>query len=246
MTFVRDVAEGVHVITRAHTNMFLVEAGGGLLLVDTGLPSFWPDIEAGVARLGYGRDDVSGVIITHGHFDHVGCARRLRDQWGVPILVSARDRYLAAHPYSYAHERNRPAYVLSHPGGLPILASMGAAGAFGVRGVDGTQDPGDLPPLPSDVELIATPGHTEGHVVVHLPERRVILTGDALVTRDPYTGGTGPQIVAGAATADSLTALASLAPLVDTQADTVLPGHGGPWRNGIASAVDAAIGRGAH
>ncbi|MEU4837576.1 MBL fold metallo-hydrolase [Nocardia testacea] len=85
-----------------------------------------------------------------------------------------------------------------------------------------------------------------GDCALHLPEREVVLSGDALVTLDPYTGGKGPQIVAGAATADSPMALAALAAPADTGARSVLPGHGEPWTEGVATAVELAVRAGPH
>jgi glyoxylase-like metal-dependent hydrolase (beta-lactamase superfamily II) len=96
--------------------------------------------------------------------------------------------------------------------------------------------------------VVFTPGHTYGQCALHLPDRDVLLTGDALVTLDPYTGRRGPQIIAGAATADSAQALVSLDRLVayDSGATTLLPGHGDPWTGGVAAAVEQARRTGAH
>ena len=56
--------------------------------------------------------------------------------------------------------------------------------------------------LPGRPELVPAPGHTDGEHVVHLPDHGAVLTGDALVTLDPYTGRRGPRVVARAATND--------------------------------------------
>jgi len=246
MAFIRDVADGVHVITRAHTNMFLIEDQGRLLFIDAGLPAFWSDVKTALTELRVGPDAIAGVLLTHAHFDHVGCAHRLHDTWHVPIWVHTADQQLAAHPYSYRHELPRWNYPLTHPAGIPKLANMTATGALTVHGITDTTPLPDLAGLPGSPVLVETPGHTDGHVAFHLPERDVLFTGDALVTLDPYTGHTGPQIVAGAATADSTVALASLRSLEQTGANTALPGHGGPWRTGIDEAVARAVRRGAH
>ena len=95
----------------------------------------------------------------------------------------------------------------------------------------------DVPGRPT---VVFSPGHTYGHCALFFPERDAIITGDALVTLDPYTAQTGAQIIAGAATADSEMALASLSALAATRARIVLPGHGEPWRAGIGAAVAAA------
>ena len=89
-------------------------------------------------------------------------------------------------------------------------------------------------------KILFTPGHTYGHVAFHLPDRDVVIAGDALVTLNPYTGGKGPQIVARAATANSQQALASLDRLAETGAGTLLPGHGPPWTRGAEEAVRLA------
>ena len=48
--------------------------------------------------------------------------------------------------------------------------------------------------LPGAPQVLHTPGHTDGSCVLFLPERRALLTGDALVTLDPYTGRRGPRV----------------------------------------------------
>ncbi|MFJ6679420.1 hypothetical protein ACIQLK_09890 [Microbacterium sp. NPDC091382] len=60
------------------------------------------------------------------------------------------------------------------------------------------------------------------------------------MTLDPYTGISGPQIVADAATADGAAAVRSLDRLQRTEAAVVLPGHGEPWTRGIAAAAHQA------
>ena len=243
-----DVAEGVHLVTHAHVNCYIIEDDTGITLVDAGLPSMFPMVDQALARLGRGPAEVRALILTHGHFDHVGFARRVQQDWGLPILVHRDDAWLAAHPYRYRPERNRLLYPLTHPRGVPLLARMAAAGALSVKGVDGAAEltddaTGDLPGQPV---VLPTPGHTRGHCALHLPARDVVICGDAVVTLDPYTGQTGPQIVASAATANSPEALASLEVIASTEATTLLPGHGDPWHGGAHEAVAAAIATGPH
>lgn len=252
----RDVAEGVHQLSVSHTNLYIVEHSGGILLVDAGLPVFWPHLLIALKELGTSRENVTGVLLTHAHFDHVGCVRRLTREWGVPVWHHPADTGLLAHPYRYAHERARSLYPFRYPRNLPVLWDFAKAGALFVRGeTEGTQLGADLR-LPAGVlagsgerggpVILATPGHTFGHVSLHLPDRDALIVGDALVTLDPYTGQTGPQIVAGAATADSAAALRSLETLAATGARIVLPGHGEPWTAGIGEAVAQAWATGAH
>ncbi|OLT53017.1 MBL fold metallo-hydrolase [Cellulosimicrobium sp. CUA-896] len=244
-----EVADGIHRLTRAHVNVYLVLGDDGrVLVVDAGLPAMWPDLGHALRTLGRTPDDLAGVVLTHAHFDHLGFLARARRTLGVPAWLHPGDAHIAAHPYRYAHENLRAVYPVRYPKAVRILGAMTAAGALRVPGVR------DLRPLPDDGELdlpgaprvVATPGHTDGHCALHLPDRDVLLTGDALVTLDPYTARTGPQIVAGAATADSARALRSLDALAATGATTLLPGHGEPWTDGAAGAVDRARAVGAH
>ncbi|WP_213003953.1 MBL fold metallo-hydrolase [Clavibacter zhangzhiyongii] len=237
----RDVAPGVHLLAHAHVNMYLVEGDDGITLVDTAFPDTWPHLLQALAALGRTPDDVRAIVLTHGHWDHVGSAARAARELGAPVHVHPDDAHLARHPYSYRRERTPFVYPLRYGRAIPVVAAMAAAGALRVEGVDAVTDiaagPLDVPGRPV---AIPTPGHTDGHVALHLPDRDALITGDALVTLDPYTGRTGCRIVAGAATADSGRALRSLAALEGTDARIVLPGHGAPWRNGIRSAVSAA------
>ncbi|RWR18937.1 MBL fold metallo-hydrolase [Microbacterium enclense] len=234
---VTEVADGVIKITRAVTNCYLVDPDDGVLLIDAGLPRSWPFVLDALRWRGLSADDIVCVYLTHGHFDHVGLAERLQQDHHVPIHVHAADVPLARHPYRYDREASRVLYPLRHARGLPHLARMALAGAFGVHGIDARGDVRPGAPVLGGLVPLATPGHTRGHVAFHLPDRGVLFTGDALVTLDPYTGRRGPRIVARAATADSTEALATLTVLESTGASLVLPGHGDAWPAGIHRAV---------
>lgn len=236
-----DVATGVHWLECARTNMYLIRTDNRVLVVDAGLPRMWPALQAALDRIGSSPSDIDGIVLTHGHFDHVGLALRAHREWQIPVWVHPRDRRLAAHPYRYRTERNRFRYPLTHPAGVPNLARMIIAGAAAVRGIEETT-PVDVETsarrlLHHDVRVLETPGHTDGHIALHVPGRDVLLVGDTLVTFDPYKNSSGPQIVAGAATADSATNLRSLQVLAETGAGLVLTGHGDPWTTGVAAAV---------
>jgi glyoxylase-like metal-dependent hydrolase (beta-lactamase superfamily II) len=238
---VREVADGVFLIEHAYTNCYLVVDEGAVTIVDAAYPSTWRIVRRTLDAIGLRASDVAAVLLTHGHFDHVGFARFLQSQLAVPVWVHAADRWLAAHPYRYRPQRNRFLFPLRHPRSVSVLSRMALAGALRVRGVDATTTfaagPLDLPGSPI---AVPTPGHTDGHCAFHLPDRGVLLTGDALVTLDPYTGRRGPRMVAPAATADIDLNRRSLDRLGALDAALLLPGHGDPWPHGCASAVRLA------
>ena len=245
----RDVANGIHRIEHAHVNLYLVEGDGGeYTVVDAGLPGVWSHLARLLGEVGANPNKVAALVLTHAHFDHVGVASAMQKEWRLPVWTHTDETRLAAHPLRYQHERNRFAVPLSHPRSLPIVARMTLAGALMVRGVKSVSvfDKDRSLDVPGKPVPVFTPGHTFGHTALHFPERDAIITGDALVTLDPYTGERGPQIVSGAATADSAQALNSLAALRDTGAAVVLPGHGEAWTGGISDATELARRRGPH
>jgi glyoxylase-like metal-dependent hydrolase (beta-lactamase superfamily II) len=240
-----NVAEGVHRIEDAYTNWYLLEEDGRLTIVDAGVPRSWDSLQEALRALGRRADDVEAVVLTHGHFDHVGFAERARRELSVPVWVHENDVPLTHHPRRYAYERTPAYYFATQVRALPIVASLLRHRAFWpppVRAVRRYTD--GVLEVPGRPRVVATPGHTIGHCALHLPDRDAVIAGDAVVTLDPYTGRRGPRIVARAATADSERALASLDALAATGARTVLTGHGPPWTAGAEAAVAAATAAG--
>ncbi|WP_336297670.1 MULTISPECIES: MBL fold metallo-hydrolase [Microbacterium] len=131
-----EVAPGVHRLGLAEVNCYLVVTPDGMTLVDAGLPRTGRVLDVVLDHLGARRSDIDAVLFTHGHFDHVGMARRLVDESGTPLLVHPRDAEMLRHPYRYGHERPRSAYPIRYPRAVPVLAAMAAAGALMVRGVE--------------------------------------------------------------------------------------------------------------
>ncbi|MCU1424050.1 MAG: fold metallo-hydrolase [Microbacteriaceae bacterium] len=241
-TLTRNVAPGVHRLEHAHVNCYLIEDDIGVTIVDAAFPGTWPLIGRALRAIGRSPSSVRALVLTHAHFDHLGFARRVREEWGVPVWAHPDEAYIAEHPYRYAHERSRLLYPVRYPRAIPVILDMTKAGALKVPGITDLEffEPGDTLDVPGRPTVVFCPGHTFGHCALHLPDRGALLAGDAIVTFNPYTAATGPQIVSGAATADSAQALASLEALEATDAATVLPGHGPSWRAGIASAVQLA------
>ena len=238
----RDVAPGLHRVGEAYTNWYLVEEDGRFTIVDTGFPRSWRTLERALGELGRSLSNVAAVVLTHGHFDHVGFAERARTELRVPVWVHERDVPLVRRPWRYDHERSRLSYFVRYPKFDVVFAAMGARGALWVKGLRGASTYTDAAELdvPGRPRVVFTQGHTYGHSSLHLADRDAVIAGDALVTFDPYTGRTGPRIVARAATADSERALSSLDALAATGARVVLPGHGEPWLAGVESAVELA------
>lgn len=237
----RNAADGIHRIEDAHTNWYLVEDERQLTVVDTGLPASWRSLLRALSDLGRSLRDIEAVVLTHGHFDHVGFARRATQQLGVDVWAHPKEQSVVRSPWHYDHERSRLLYF-RHPPFVKVFLEMTAMGAPFVQGIDPSRTfaDGDRLDVPGRPKILFTPGHTHGHCSLVFADRGAVIAGDALVTLDPYTGRRGPCIVAGAATADTGRAMSSLDALADLNATTVLTGHGPAWRGSPAEAVERA------
>jgi glyoxylase-like metal-dependent hydrolase (beta-lactamase superfamily II) len=99
---------------------------------------------------------------------------------------------------------------------------------------------GEVVDVPGKPRVVHVPGHTSGSCALHLEERGILFTGDALSTIDLLTGRAGPAVPPDFINESSAQALESLARLEGLRAQTVLTGHGEPWTGGIRSAVEIA------
>ena len=187
----RDVAEGVHRIGEHFANWYSLEEGGRLTVVDAGLPASWRSLLGVLEEIGRAPGDIEALAPTHAHFDHIGFAERARAELGIPVWIHENDVPLMERPWLYVSGRSPFAYRRT----LPLVASFVRAGALRagpIRGVRRFADEGTLD-LPGSPRVLFTPGHTLGRVALWQVDRDALITGDALVTHDPYTNIRGPN-----------------------------------------------------
>lgn len=119
----------------------------------------------------------AAIIMTHGHFDHVGALEQLAERWDVPV---------------YAHELERPyldgsaSYPPPDPsvgGGLmSMLSPLYPRGPVNVaHRLQNLPQDGSVPEMPG-WRWLHTPGHTPGHVSLWREADRTIVAGDAFIT----------------------------------------------------------------
>jgi glyoxylase-like metal-dependent hydrolase (beta-lactamase superfamily II) len=234
-----QMAPGVHRLHTRYENWYLLEDGGRLTVLDTGLPGNWGDFSRALSQLGHTPADIEAVLITHHHPDHAGNAERLRAS-GAQVLAHPADA-----PYLRGEQHMGNTSIvpfLRHPWFVRYLAHIVANRVTrtpAIAQLDELTD-GEVLDVPGSPRVIHAPGHTAGSCALFLEDRSLLFSGDALVTLDMTRGRTGPQIIRGPFTEDADRALESLGVLAATNAQTVLPGHGEPWTDGVRRAVAAA------
>ncbi len=233
------VAPGVHRVATRYENWYVLEQGGRLTLLDTGLPGDWDAFVSSLSRLGFAPGDIDAVLITHHHPDHAGNAERVRTG-GARVMAHPADapymrgerRVSSRRTLPYLRRRWYRVYMVH-------LLRKRVLSTSAIAALDELAD-GDVLDVPATPRVIHAPGHTAGSCALLLEDRSLLFTGAALVTLDMTRGRTGPRIIRGPHTEDADLALQSLDVLAATKAQTVLPGHGEPWPHGVESAVAAA------
>jgi glyoxylase-like metal-dependent hydrolase (beta-lactamase superfamily II) len=235
-----EIAPGVHRLGDKLVNFFLVEADGGLTLVDAGVPGFRGQLEAFLGDRGKTLEHIDALVLTHAHPDHTGLAEVVR-QAGATVHVHEADAGMARTGKAPKRERSLLPY-LRHGAAWRTVVALARAGA--VRPVKiaevtpfAGEDALDVPGRPVPIH---TPGHSNGHVALHLSDRGVLLTGDAMCTWNPLTGRLGPQVMPGGLAISSAAEIESLGRLEGIEAGMLVPGHGEPWTEGVAAAVARA------
>jgi glyoxylase-like metal-dependent hydrolase (beta-lactamase superfamily II) len=157
-------------------NVCFISSKDGWLLVDTGLPDSTESIIA-VAKEQFGGKKPQAIILTHGHFDHVGAITELAKQWDVPI---------------YAHELELPFltgqkdYLLPDPsvsdGLMAKISQMYPNQAINLGDrVNPIPKEGGIPEIP-EWRWLHTPGHTPGHISLFRESDGLLIAGDAFTT----------------------------------------------------------------
>jgi glyoxylase-like metal-dependent hydrolase (beta-lactamase superfamily II) len=234
---VTEIASGIHRLGNPLVNMYLVQDGDSLTLVDAGLPGFRGQLDETVRVLG---SKIEAVILTHGHGDHIGVAEGVRTDAGAAVHIHAADSELARSGKYHKRERSLLPY-LRHRATLRLFYTAARTGGLRtpkVAELTTFAEDGELD-VPGRPRAIHTPGHSPGHVVFHFPDRGVVIAGDAVVTYNPLTGRRGPQIMPGAFNLSNEQALNSLS-RIEPLDGTLLVGHGEPWTGGAAAAVAQA------
>ncbi|AQU78263.1 MULTISPECIES: MBL fold metallo-hydrolase [Planococcus] len=175
-----EIAPDVYCYTVQVANVFFIgnpTTSNEWVLIDAGMPHAANKIlEAAEKRFGP-EHQLKAIILTHGHFDHVGSLIDILEQYKVPVY---------AHPLEFSYLKGITDYPkpdTTVEGGL--LAKM--SGIFPVKAIDISAHLHELPsdgsvPTMPGWQSIHTPGHSAGHVSLFREQDRLLIAGDAFVT----------------------------------------------------------------
>ncbi|WP_174615648.1 MBL fold metallo-hydrolase [Virgibacillus ihumii] len=200
---------------------------GNWVLVDAGLPNAAAEIKVAAAKRFGENSKPSAIILTHGHFDHVGGLIDLIKEWDVPVYAHKLEL-----PY-LTGEKSYPEPDATVEGGL--LAKV--SGVYPNEPINvgeaikALPDDNSVPGL-DGWKWIHTPGHSPGHVSFYREDDATLISGDAFITvrQDSLynvlmqtSEVNGPPRYL---TTDWQAAKNSVEKLAHLKIDIVIPGHG--------------------
>lgn len=215
-----EVAPNIHAIRVIGANAFLI-AEDELTLIDAGHRGSIRMLRQYLAHIGRDMKEITRIVCTHGHPDHIGGVREIAAASGARVHLHPADTERLRIRFGDAF-RGRPtpgaiiAYLTQAPTDPAPLAE------------------GDVLPALGGLRVLHTPGHTPGSICLYSPTRRLVIVGDIL----QRLGGrvTLPNYVF---TDDMGEARRSIAKLADLEIDTILFSHYPALREGAHDALVA-------
>ncbi|GAA1556319.1 MBL fold metallo-hydrolase [Dactylosporangium maewongense] len=213
----RRIVDGVWELRFGYVHAHLVEAGDGLVLIDTGLPRRAGRLALAVRATGHDLADLHTILTTHQHPDHTGSLADLRQRTGARVVAHRQDVPVItgeqAPPVHHWMTRLSARILKADP--APVDLVLDGDGPTGVPGIT----------------AVHTPGHTPGHVSFLLDRAGgVLFAGDAASAMFGRVRA-APRLT----NADQALAVRSAARLAELDFQVAVFGHGAAVRGDAVS-----------
>ena len=187
-------------------NLYLIDGGGSLAIVDTGGGQGIPKVLENIERMGLNPGDLEIAFITHCHYDHIGGNYELKEKTGCKI---------AAHKAEKEELESLGELTLYSMGAEEGLEFKTAEVDIALQGGEKI-NVGDL-----EIEIIHTPGHTPGGISLFFKDgdKNVLMPGDTASAQGRLGFINGPGF-----NLDDWKA--SIKKMLALKPDMMFPGHG--------------------
>lgn len=173
--------EDVLAVRSVAVTFYVLRSGDGLYLIDAGFVGGLRLLRRELVRKGWDGMPIRGIVLTHGHIDHVMNVARLARETGAWVAAPRGD----TDHYEARYEYRGPARVC---GAMEAICR----GVFGYEKfrVNRWLDDGDELEVWNGLRVVSLRGHTEGHSGYYCAERRLLFCGDLFAS--PRRGGVLP------------------------------------------------------
>ncbi len=230
----KEIGAGIYQLNLGLANVYLLEGRGGLALVDAGGQGALRTLQQQLRRTRFRPSDISHILVTHGHFDHVGGLVEIQAETAATVWAHHLDAPIIRGdaPVSRPEPRSLKPFdrwigqIIKGPQLLaPVHRELGSSE--------------DLGELRTGLRVVHLPGHSAGQVGFWLSEARLLLGGDVLTHFVPWR----LTLPLAAYTADMAEAKRSVFKVAQLRLDTLALGHGTPLVGNAQHQVGAAVRR---
>ncbi len=227
-----------------HGNAWAIEHDGGIVMFDTGMggKGRLRQLDLALTQAGFGVEDVRLVVCTHSHTDHYGLAGSIVEAAGCELWMHPRWEHV--RPLAEDSKAALEARIeVARQSGVPpksLARYREAREGDNETGIDVLKEPdrelvpgGEVETGLGAWQVYETPGHAPSHVVLHQPERKLLISGDHLLGRTVlfFDHGHSPDPVG--------EFLSSLDVAEGLDVELVLPGHGRTFRDPEAKIAES-------
>ena len=213
----KRIADGLYTFTGLMMGrVYLIEDADGLTLVDAGIPSAANKIVKQLSSADHDVTEIKRILITHAHPDHVGALPALLRQCDAELIMAETE-----YPILEG-EQAIPRAPVEQLSGIARRLRPTETTLMGLKAGRVVADGDRLDDVMGGLQIIATPGHSPGHLSFWHPDTRILFCGDVILNfyrlRLPFSFFT----------VDMAENIRSIKKVVDLIPQTVCFGHGPP------------------
>ena len=176
------VSEGIHLITSGVTNLFVVSDSSEAVLIDAYWPSKDTSLLDALSKV-VDPGELRTVILTHGHFDHAGASRYIKEKTRAALAAHISDAWMLEEP----SQLFRMMTYHGNASGKRFRSFLEEFGGGGITADRILRDGDTLHVGSHELEIVHAPGHSSGSICIYDKAERVLFVGDTPVPSESHS-----------------------------------------------------------